>query len=168
MGTGGPTADRTIASLLPGSLPGRDDAPVPSLPLGQGAGGRSGCESSLLAGPSGSGITPGRITGEASGLSALPDPDPRELTGSPHGSSRSTPSSSPGVGLHHPPVYLGGMAFPSTRPLGRPTPDKPDNSTPCLPGLHCCRLQVMTAILTDLTARTPAHRGQAKNTPNHV
>ena len=111
MGTGGPTADRTIASLLPGSLPGRDDAPAPSLPLGQGAGGRSGCESSLLAGPSGSGITPGRITGEASGLSALPDPRPRELTSSPRDSSHPTPSSSPGIGSHHPPVYLGGVAF---------------------------------------------------------
>ena len=167
MGTGGPTADRKIALLLPGSLPGRDDAPVPSLPLGQGADRRSGCERSLLAGPSGSGITPGRITGEASGLSALPDPDPRELTGSrrmalaallrraARASARTTPQCT-------------SAAWPSTRPLGRPMPDKPNNSTPFLPGLHCCRLQVMTAILTNLTTRTPAHRGQAKNTPSYV
>ena len=96
---------------MPIALPLGSDAPAPSLPLGQGAGGRSGCGSSLLAGTSNPGVMPGCTPGEASGLPALPDPDPHNLIGSLHGSTCSTPSSSPGVDHRHLPVYADGMAF---------------------------------------------------------
>jgi hypothetical protein len=83
----------------------------PPLSQSRGGGGRSSCESSRSPEPSSLGDIPGCASGKASGLPALPAFEPRRPSSSSRSSSRSTPSSSLGAGLHHPPVYREGMVF---------------------------------------------------------
>ena len=104
-----PTVDHTIALPLPGS--GRSDAPAPSPPQSRGGSGRSGCKSSRSLEPSSLGDMPGCDPGKASGLPVPLAFEPRRPSSSSRSSSCCTPSSSPGAGLHHPPVYREGMVF---------------------------------------------------------
>jgi hypothetical protein len=104
-----PTGGHTIALPLPAS--GHSDALAPSLPQSRGASGRSGCECSRSPEPVRLGDTHCCHPGKVSGLPVLPVLEPRGPGGSSRGSSRFTPSSSPGAGLRHPPVYHEGMVY---------------------------------------------------------